>query len=325
MMFYTINTLIVTYCILSLVYVYKFRGQERFLSISEYMRKGWPIFAPLNVFLYLNTEKRGRKSIVDMDDYPELKVLEDNWEIIAEEATALMQSDQLDSIVNKDSTSYYDVGFKTFYKYGWRKFYLKWYGNYEHQSALNQCPKTVALLRQCPSVNGAMFSLLPPGSQLTRHLDPFASSLRYHLGLSTPNHDDAFISIDGNKRSWRDGKAFMFDETFLHFAKNNTDTPRLIMMCDVERPSSIVGRVFNAIVYKPFLKVTVVPNTNEDKKGLFNRIFSGVSPILARSKALKQTNKPLYNLLKYGVNITLLAVLFSLIFGLIKLIVSLVS
>ena len=115
-------------------------------------------------------------------------------------------------------------------------------------------------------------------------------------------------------------KAFMFDEMLLHFAKT-TQIP-CAHHDGGERPSSIIGRVFNAIVYKPFLKVTVVPNTNEDKKGLFNRIFSGVSPILARSKALKQTNKPLYNLLKYGVNITLLAVLFSLIFGLIKLIVS---
>ena len=35
MMFYTINTLIVTYCILSLVYVYKFRGQERFLKTFQ--------------------------------------------------------------------------------------------------------------------------------------------------------------------------------------------------------------------------------------------------------------------------------------------------
>lgn len=322
-MLYIINTLIISYCLLSLVYVYKYRGHERFVSLTEYMRKGWPIFAPLNVFLYLNTEKRGKQSVVKMEDYPELKILEDNWQVIAQEASALMQGDTLDDIVDKDSTSYYDVGFKTFYKYGWRKFYLKWYGNYEHNSALSHCPKTMELLRQCPTVNGAMFSLLPPGSQLTRHLDPFASSLRYHLGLSTPNHDDAFISIDGNVKSWRDGEAFMFDETYLHFAKNNTETPRLIMMCDIERPSSWIGKLFNAIVYKPFLKVTVVPNTDEDRKGLFNRIFSSVAPFLARSKELKKTNKPLYNVLKFSLNITLLALLFGFVFSIIKLLVSL--
>jgi beta-hydroxylase len=32
-----------------------------------------------------------------------------------------------------------------------------------------------------------MFALLPGGSHLNPHRDPFGGSLRYHLGLSTPN------------------------------------------------------------------------------------------------------------------------------------------
>lgn len=298
----------------SVYYVFKLRGQTRYKSFVEYFRKGWPIFAPMNCLLYVFTERRARKAVMDMNDYPELKVLQDNWETIAEEAQALYQSQAFDSIGNKDSVSYYDVGFRTFYKYGWSKFYLSWYGNYQHASAQRMCPKTLALLKQCPTVNGAMFSLLPPGSKLTRHLDPFAASMRYHLGLSTPNRDEAFINVDGENLSWRDGEAFMFDETYLHYATNPTDDYRLIMMCDVERPMSLPGRFFNSF-YKAFLRLSIVPNTDEDERGLANRAFLYLTPILNKGKALKQTNKPLYKLVKFCVNSLLLLIIFGLIAG----------
>ena len=42
-----------------------------------------------------------------------------------------------------------------------------------------------------------MFAELPPGSRLVRHRDPYAGSLRYHLGLLTPNDPGCFIEVDG--------------------------------------------------------------------------------------------------------------------------------
>ena len=67
-----------------------------------------------------------------------------------------------------------------------------------------------------------MFALLPPGGKLNRHRDPFAGSLRYHLGLVTPNSDTCRIYVDGEPYSWRDGEDLMFDETFIHSAENAT-------------------------------------------------------------------------------------------------------
>ncbi|MGH6634584.1 MAG: aspartyl/asparaginyl beta-hydroxylase domain-containing protein, partial [Gammaproteobacteria bacterium] len=54
-------------------------------------------------------------------------------------------------------------------------------------------------------------------------------SLRYHLGLVTPSSDDCFINVDGVPYSWRDGEAFLFDETYLHYARNDSDQYRLIL------------------------------------------------------------------------------------------------
>ena len=49
-----------------------------------------------------------------------------------------------------------------------------------------------------------MFAELPPDGQLNPHRDPFAGSLRYHLGLSTPNDDGCHIIVDGEPYSWRE-------------------------------------------------------------------------------------------------------------------------
>ena len=78
-------------------------------------------------------------------------------------------------------------------------------------------------MQSIPIVNGAMFALLPPGGELGTHRDPFAGSLRYHLGLVTPNSDDCHIFVDGETYYWRDGEAVMFDETYIHWAENKTD------------------------------------------------------------------------------------------------------
>jgi len=310
---------IVLFIGLSMQYAYRYRGNTRYEDFGEYIRKGWPIFTPFNCLLYIFTQKRAAKPVMNMADFPELKEIQDNWQVIAEEARALFDNKAFDQITKEGAASYYDVGFRTFYKYGWSKFYLSWYGNYTHASAKRLCPKTTEILSRCKSVNGAMFSLLPPGSQLTRHLDPAATSLRYHLGLATPNSDDAFINVDGHDLSWRDGEALMFDETYLHYAKNNTSEHRLILMCDIERPMAWPGKIFNALVYKPLMSATLVPNTDEDKRGFANKMFSSVVPLLAKGKQLKQDNPPLYKIVKYSINTVLLAVILSLVAGIIYL------
>ncbi|WP_395239557.1 aspartyl/asparaginyl beta-hydroxylase domain-containing protein, partial [Salmonella sp. s54412] len=91
---------------------------------------------------------------------------------------------------------------------GWKRFYLKWYED-AHPSASQLCPQTPALLRDIPSVKAARVATLPDGSRLPRHRDPSAGSLRFHLGLATPNDDRGFIEVDGQRYSWRDGEGVL--------------------------------------------------------------------------------------------------------------------
>jgi beta-hydroxylase len=307
----------------SLGYVFAVRGQARYTGFGEYLRKGWPLFSPFNCLLYMFTEKRATKNFSNLSDFPELAEIQANWKTIQQEALDVYNQGYFDRTKDKDNASHYDLGFRTFYKYGWSKFYITWYG-YTHKSSQRLMPETVKLLEKIPTLNGAMLTTLPPGGKLTRHLDPLACSLRYHLGLKTPNDDSCYINVDGQAYSWRDGEAMLFDETYIHYVENQTDKPRLILMCDVERPMGVLGKIVN-FFYKGLTRLTVVPNTTEDDQGFVNKTFAGLAPLNKKLQGLKDSNRPLYLLIKWSINIFLSLVLIAIFAGIFKLLALLIS
>jgi beta-hydroxylase len=204
------------------------------------------------------------------------------------------------------SGSYNDLGFNTFFRRGWKRFYLKWY-DAPLSSAQALCPKTVELLQSIPSVNGAMFAMLPAGGDLGRHRDPFAGSLRYHLGLVTPNSDLCRIVVDGQSYSWRDGEAVMFDETFIHWAENRTEVDRLILFCDVERPLRFApARALNRWFARHVIAAGAAPNMDGDRTGALNRAFGLVYRVKLYTKRLRKAHKKVYYALKFSLIAALL-------------------
>ena len=145
-----------------------------------------------------------------------------------------------------------------------------------------------------------MFAELPPGSRLVRHRDPFAGSLRYHLGLITPNDPACHIEVDGQSYYWQDGEDVIFDETYIHFAENKTDQDRIILFCDVERPmrfawAQAVIRWFGGF----FLRAAASPNEAGDRTGGLNRLFVYVYQIRLIGKRLKAWNRTVYYVVKW--------------------------
>ncbi|MER0798103.1 aspartyl/asparaginyl beta-hydroxylase domain-containing protein, partial [Pseudomonas aeruginosa] len=182
----------------------------------------------------------------------------------------------------------------------WKRFYLKWYDE-AHPSAGQLCPQTTALLRQIPSIKAAMFAELPPGSKLVRHRDPYAGSLRFHLGLFTPNDPACFIEVDGERYHWRDGEAVVFDETFIHYAENATEHNRIILFCDIERPlTQGWATAFNRWFSRNVMAAAAAPNNAGDRTGGLNRIFDSLYKIRLQGKRLKKRNRKLYYLQKWG-------------------------
>lgn len=305
MNFSIVATLVVAiYAVAAIGYVYRWRGQARYPTFSEYLRKSWPIFAPLNCLLYLATHRQARLPVLDAGYLHGIARLREAWPQIRAEGLALHQAAELEATTTPGSAGYHDLGFRTFYKRGWKKFYLKWYGT-PHRSAQRLCPTTVRLLEQVPGIRAAMFSLLPAGAELSLHSDPMACSLRYHLGLETPESERCYINVDGQSLSWRNGQDFVFDETYPHYARNDTDSMRLILMCDVERPMNPLGRLLNRM-YSRIPRAMTVPNTAEDRRGVISWAFSKLAPLRSTAIALKESNRTAYRLLKLCLNGSLL-------------------
>ena len=251
--------------------------------------------APVNALFYLFSRVPNRPFLDDRH-LPELASLTAHWRTIRDEGLRL-----LDDGFVRAADGYNDLGFNSFFRTGWKRFYVKWYDE-TLASAERLCPETVRLVRGVPSVHGAMFALLPPGARLVRHRDPFAGSLRYHLGLSTPNSDECYIEVDGIRRGWRDGEALIFDETFIHHAENRTDRVRLILFCDVDRPlRGAPARAINRFIVNHVVKATATRNVAGDRIGLANRMFAAVYRIRLLAKRLKAWDRRVYYGLKYAV------------------------
>lgn len=169
-----------------------FRGRVRHRLLRQ-LSDHSTFLAPLNTFMFL-TSRVPNMPYHPVERFPELQVLQDNWQLIRDEALDLLRAGQI-----KKSAEHNDAGFNSFFKSGWKRFYLKWYGD-SHPSAMQLCPRTTELLRGIGTVKAAMFAELPPGSRLVRHRDPYGGSLRYHLGLATPNDPRCFIEVDGQDR-----------------------------------------------------------------------------------------------------------------------------
>ncbi|WP_049623599.1 lipid A hydroxylase LpxO [Frateuria defendens] len=288
-----VKWLIVALFLASVLYVHR-RGRVRH-KFGRQLLDHSTFMAPLNVLMYAFSRVPTTPFIaVPERHFPELEPLRARWREIREEALKLRAQQQI-----KAADGYNDAGFNSFFRRGWKRFYLKWYDE-AHPSAAELCPVTTELLRAIPSVKAAMFAELPPGSDLRRHRDPYAGSLRLHLGLETPNDDGCFINVDGQHYSWRDGEWTMFDETYIHFAKNQTAHDRVILFCDVERPLKYRwAQRFNHFVARRLLAAGASPNREGDKTGGINRLFGRFYALRLRSKEFRKRNKRAYYALKY--------------------------
>lgn len=237
-----------------------------------------------------------------LSSLPQLRVLQDNWQTIRDEALALYGQGHIAVKTDLPGSSFYKND-------RWKSFYLKVY-DHELPSARALAPKTLALIEQVPGMNLALFAVLMPGKRLGQHADPFALSLRYSLGLATPNSERCGLMVDGEHYVWRDGDAILFDETYMHAAYNDTQTPRIILMTDIDRPMRLAsvqklyyrfGRFFNGLFY--------IDNLDSSRSGIGNRLWGPVTRYKATMRGLKDRHRRAYKagkLLLYTVLIGLL-------------------
>lgn len=284
--------LVVVLYLACVVYVH-LRGRKR-LRFRRQLFDHSGFFAPYNILMYAFSAVPNAP-FPDRRRFEHLDALRDGWRGIREEALHLFDEGYIRAAEKNN-----DASFSSFFKEGWKRFYLKWYGE-PLPSAHALCPNTVALLDTIPQVKAAMFALLPPGAKLNPHRDPFAGSLRYHLGLITPNSDACRIFVDGEEYSWRDGKDVVFDETYVHWAENRSDQTRVILFCDVERPLLLpfLGAI-NRFVGGVLGRATATQNTATEHVGVLNRLYAFSHYVGERRKRFKRASPRAYRIVRVG-------------------------
>ena len=195
-------------------------------------------------------------------DYPQFRILEDNYKVIREECEKLLGIKDRMIGMEELGGGYTAGGVHTVQ---WKTFMFKSGEFIEENCRL--APRTAELLRRIPNVYTAFFSVLDPHQHIAPHFGYFKGFIRYHLGVIIPNDNadrSCWIRVnadlaDNAKRDrsliergetyfWRNGQGVMFDDTFLHEAANESDEVRVVLFLDVARKLPWYLSVFNKLV-----------------------------------------------------------------------------
>lgn len=87
------------------------------------------------------------------------------------------------------------------------------------------------VFRRSPS---ALFSALTPHTRIPAHTGVANFRLLVHLPLIVP--PGCRFRVGGETREWREGEAWVFDDTIEHEAWNDSDQRRVIFICDIWSP-----------------------------------------------------------------------------------------
>ena len=126
----------------------------------------------------------------------------------------------------------------------WSAFFL-WRDGERVPANAARCPRTAALLEAAPLANvpgyapSAFFSILDKKSHIPAHTGVTNSRLIVHLPLVVPA--GCRFRVGSETREWREGEAWVFDDTLEHEAWNDSEQPRAILIFDVWHPALSQG------------------------------------------------------------------------------------
>jgi aspartyl/asparaginyl beta-hydroxylase (cupin superfamily) len=105
------------------------------------------------------------------------------------------------------------------------------------EGALARAPRTAALLEAAPLCQvpahapTAFFSVLAPHTRIPPHTGVTNARAIVHLPLVVP--PGCMYRVGAERRPWKEGRAWVFDDTFEHEAINDSDAPRVVLIFDV--------------------------------------------------------------------------------------------
>jgi aspartate beta-hydroxylase/beta-hydroxylase len=123
--------------------------------------------------------------------------------------------------------------------------YMLYLLGYQIEEANNLCPTLCSLLKKIPHLTQAFFSILEPGKSIPLHEGPYLGYLRYHLGIHVPANNPPSIVVNQQPYTWREGEAVLFDDSWPHEVKNQSDDFRAVLIIDILRPMPFLPHIIN--------------------------------------------------------------------------------
>lgn len=200
--------------------------------------------------------------VLDSQWFPWVATLEANWHAIRQELeTVLKQRDAIPRFQDISPDQYKispDDKWKTYVLFGF---------GYRSEMNCAQCPRTAAVLETIPGMLTAFFSILGPQKHIPRHKGITKSVVRCHLGLIVPTQaDQCFMDVSTVRCVWREGSAFVFDDTYPHEVFNNTDEERVVLLIDIERPMKRSAQLLTKAMMWLFCQTAYVKDARRNQQ-----------------------------------------------------------
>ena len=75
--------------------------------------------------------------------------------------------------------------------------------------------------------------------------------MRYQLALKVSKDGNCVLYVDKIPYYWIEGKAVLFDDTYIHEVRNETDEMRIALLLDIKREKmGFIMNIFDRIYYR---------------------------------------------------------------------------
>lgn len=175
---------------------------------------------------------------------PELRVLDRNSEVIAQELSELLDAGMPIPEYAEIDLAQQSIGSKDDAGRAWKVFHLSSAG-VDIPENMAVCPETSRLVKTIPHMAQAFFSVLEPGRSVPAHCGPYLGTLRYHLALVVPDDAPPTFFLRGEPYVWAVGKSVLFDDTWEHEVINRSGGARVVLIVDILRPLPTVPHLVN--------------------------------------------------------------------------------
>ena len=156
------------------------------------------------------------------------------WSILLEKNASAIRNELL-QYLEKENTHLEDYFNKDLVKgkHKWKSDTFLFWGE-NKTDTLKKLPVLNSVLKQIDGLTTTGISVLEPHTSIQPHIGDTNAVIRAHLAIQVPAELPVCgIKVNGESRSWHEGKMLLFCDAYMHEAWNLSDEKRVVLIFDV--------------------------------------------------------------------------------------------